>query len=127
MRMTTCTMLAALHDYWAQTGLPCRLEGHTHQAMETPYLLYTARRCDFGESVKATATAWFSGRDAMKRRAELMRMMEEMLPPEGKKVFVQGGMLVLERDRENYMEMIGNDKDPVMIGLRMLVTIRVYG
>ena len=127
MRMTTCTMLTVLHDYWAQTGLPCRLEGHTHQAMETPYLLYTAGRGDFGEAVNVTATAWFAGKDAVKRRAELAGIMEELLPAEGKRILAQGGMLVLERDREQCMEMIVDEKDPMMMGIRIRAIMRVYG
>ena len=119
-------MQAVLHDFWAQTGLPCRLEGHTHQAMETPYLLYTARSSGFGEPVEMTATAWFSGRDAAKKRAVLAEVVESMLPVQGMKIIAAGGMMVIERD-SGFMEMIGDKTDPMLKGLRVRATVRMYG
>jgi hypothetical protein len=120
-------LLQTLHEFWAQTGVACWLEGQAHQAMETPCLLYTAGRGDFGEAVNVTATAWFSGKDAVKRRAELAGIMEDLLPAEGKRILAQGGMLVLERDREQCMEMIADEKDPMMMGIRIRAIMRVYG
>lgn len=127
MHMTTCMLLQTLHEFWAQTGVACWLEGHAHQAPETPYLLYTAGRGDFGEMTGAAATAWFSGTDAAKRRAGIAERIDRMIPPEGVKIMTEGGMVLIERDQERFMEMTGNETDSALLGIQIRVTMRVYG
>ena len=126
MRMTTCMLLRTLHEFWAQTGIACWLEGQAHQAMETPCLLYTAGRGHFGEMTPAEATAWFSGKDAAKQRAGMAEKIEAMIPQEGVKLLTDKGLVLIERDQEKFMEMTGDETDPALLGVRARVMMRVY-
>lgn len=94
---------------------------------QRPYIVYGAACGSFGQPGALTAIAWFDGADAAVQRAAFADAMEALLPRSGVKLIGDGGMIIVRRDEKAFMEMVSDEHDPRLMGVRVKAVTSMYG
>lgn len=123
----------ALMDFWEQFSLPVFLSGHVPEDQPFPYFTIEIGQADaFSDSV-LTAFDWHkipnpetSNANIMRERAELMDRIAAAIPPQGVKIPLPDGYLVLSRNPADFQTYYDDPEDASVLGGRTSYEIRYY-
>lgn len=121
----------ALMDFWEQFGLPVFLSGHVPEDQPFPYFTIEIGQSDaFSDSV-LTAFDWHkipnpeeSNANIMAERADLMDRIAAAIPPQGVKIPLPAGLLILFRNSADFQTYYDDPEDESVIGGRTSYEIR---
>lgn len=121
----------ALMDFWEQFGLPVFLSGHVPEDQPFPYFTIEIGQSDaFSDSV-LTAFDWHkipnpetSNANIMAERADLMDRIAAAIPPQGVKIPLPAGFLILFRNPADFQTYYDDPEDESVLGGRTSYEIR---
>lgn len=121
----------ALMDFWEQFGLPVFLSGHVPEDQPFPYFTIEIGQNDaFSDSV-LTAFDWHkipdpetSNANIMAERADLMDRIAAAIPPQGVKIPLPAGFLILFRNSADFQTYYDDPEDESVLGGRTSYEIR---
>ena len=121
----------ALMDFWEQFGIPVFLSGHVPEDQPFPYFTIEIGQSDaFSDSV-LTAFDWHkipnpetSNANIMAERADLMDRIAAAIPPQGVKIPLPAGFLILFRNSADFQTYYDDPEDESVLGGRTSYEIR---
>lgn len=119
-------ILAALHAFWAQFGVPAYLDDQVPADAQYPYITYSAVAGGAFTASVLTAFAWYKGGTAVNtQRREIADKIASAIPNQGAKIALADGLLVLDRGSDFQMT-YQDPEDEDVIAVRTSVEVRYY-
>ena len=120
-----------LTKFWESFGIPVFISGHVPENQPFPYFTIEIAKGDaFGENV-LTAFNWHkitnpetSNANIMAERADLMDAIARKIPPQGVKIPLEMGYLMLSRNSADFQTYYDDPEDESVLGGRTSYEIR---
>lgn len=121
----------ALTAFWGSFNVPAFISGHVPENQPFPYITFEVAQGDaFGETV-LTAFNWhkienpeISNANIMAERADLMDAIAQKIPPQGVKIPLDAGFLILSRNSADFQNYYDDPEDESVLGGRTSYEIR---
>lgn len=121
----------ALMDFWESFGIPVFLSGHVPDDQAFPYITMEVVQGDAFSKTILTAFDWHkipdpetSNANIMAERADLMDRIAEKIPPQGVKIPLPVGFLILSRNSADFQTYYDDPEDESVLGGRTSYEIR---
>lgn len=111
----------ALNAFWNSFGVPAYLTGHVPDDAQFPFITFDAASSDAFSTAILTAFDWHkavSGDNKINERAELMDDIAEAIPPQGRRIALTHGYIILYRNSADFQTYYDDQTDKSVIGGR---------
>lgn len=123
----------ALMDFWEGFGLPVFVSGHVPDGQSFPYFTLVFCKGDAFTDGVLTAYDWHripnagtSAGNIMAERADLMGRIADRIPPQGVRIPLHTGFLVISRNSSDFQTYYDDPEDAAVIGGRTSYEVRYY-
>ena len=120
-------LAAALYDFWSGFGVPAYLQDNVPDNAVLPYITYELTRGDGMSATVLVAHNWHqkaAGGNAA--RHEVMDAIARAIPPQGRRVPVGHGFVMLYRNDATFQTDVTDPEDPAVIGGRTSYEVHFY-